>query len=33
MKCFSNFVNPFFPSLLLLLSSVCVVQNETITNL
>ena len=33
MKCFSFFVNPFFPSLSLLLSSVCVGQNKTITNL
>jgi hypothetical protein len=33
MKCFSIFVNPFFPSLSLLFSGVCVGQNETITNL
>jgi len=33
MKCFSIFVNPFFPSLSLRFSSVCVGQNETITNL
>ena len=33
MKCFSFFVNPFFPSLSLLFSGVCVGQNTTVEEL